>query len=218
MTAQLETQETEVQAVAEKLDGLFAEAFKLLAARLDSRYEAAIEPLQAEEESLREEHAAIAEARVNLERILPARARVAQSEADALTVAGKHEEAQAKLTEAEEAANAPAAMKDRQREISARLKALEEEKRNAGRRVFEGWYAEAQQIIRASEHGFFINLLDQVRSAMYDYQERHGLHGTMEKPYSFLIKDYHLWNLTAPERSSEWRSSQKWYGDNRGGR
>lgn len=215
MSAQLETQDIEVQDVAEEIGAILSEAFEVLVRRLDQQYEAAIEPLQVQQVSLWQENGAIEEARASLEKLLPARARVAQSEADALTLAGKHEEAKAKMSEAQEAANAPAAMIERQREISARMDVLEQDKKNAARRVFEAWYAEAQQIIRASEHGLFIELLDAVRNAMYDYQVAHGLQGTIERPYSFLVKDHHLRDLTAPERSAEWRSSQNWYGANR---
>jgi Ni/Co efflux regulator RcnB len=36
--------------------------------------------------------------------------------------------------------------------------------------------------------------------------------GTFERPYDFLVKDFTLQNLTAPERSQEWNSESRWYG------
>ena len=55
-------------------------------------------------------------------------------------------------------------------------------------------------------------MLDKSRDEMYAYQNRHGLQGTLDHPYSFLVKDSHLQNLTAHERSTEWNSASQWYG------
>ena len=209
MNAQLETQiDTEVTDMAEEIGGILEAAFDVLIQRRDRQFAAAVEPLDAEEESLRDESASIHEARRNLEKLLPAREREAQRQADALLLAGEHKAAQVKLTEAEDAANAPAAMTDRQREISARIEAIEAEKQAAARKIFESWYPDDQRIIRAAEHGLFVTLLNGVEDAMTNYEARAGKGET-------LIKLFHRTNLTAPERSPEWQAGYRWYGGGR---
>jgi hypothetical protein len=138
MNAQIEqqTQDTEITDVVEEIGGTLQAAFDLLIERRDRQYAAAIEPLDAERDTLELESASIGEARRNLERLLPAKAREAQRAADALMVAGRHDAAQLKLTEAEEAANAPAAMTERQREISTRCEAIDREKGAIARMSF----------------------------------------------------------------------------------
>jgi hypothetical protein len=205
MTGQLEslTPDIEVQNVCDEIGGAAERAYNLLLKRRKDAFAAAIEPLDAEKESLTREHGAIGEAARNLELLLPARAREAQRDADRLMLDGKHEEAAAKIAEAEEAAAAPEAMKERQREISARIEAIAGERKAIATRCFEAWYAELQHVIRASERGLFIELLDKTRDEMYTFQERHGLQG--------LIKDSHLSGLTADEHSVEWKAGQRWY-------
>jgi hypothetical protein len=201
----------EVFDAAEEVGGTLQAAFDLLIERRDRQYAEAIAPLDAESETLELECASIGEARVNLELLLPAKAREAQRAADALLLAGKHEEAAAKLTEAEDAANAPEAMKERQREISARIEAIEAEKQAAARRIFSTWYAETQTVVRAAERGLFCTLLDGLKASFYEYQERTGTGGTLDRPHNTLIKLSTLTDLTAPERSEEWTAGNRWY-------
>jgi hypothetical protein len=211
MNAQLETQDTEVQDVAEEIGDILRGAFDTLIQRRDREYAAACAPLDAEKESLGAEHFALEEARVNLEHLLPAKAREAERAADVLLLAGKHEEATAKLAEAEEAANAPAALIERQREISARIEAIGAEKQAAARRIFACWYPDAQRIIRAAETGLFVTLLDGIEDSMGDFQARTGT----TSPNGLtggLFHSGHLAGLTAPERSGEYRSAGRWYG------
>lgn len=206
--AQLEqhVQDTEVQDMAEEIGGTLDAAFDLLIERRDRQYADAIEPLDAERDALEIEAASIGDARRNLELLLPAKAREAQRASDALMLAGKHEAAEAKLQEAEDAANAPSAMTDRQREISARCEAIEQEKKAIARRIFESWYPDVQRVIRAAEHGLLVTLLDGVEDSMNDFQARTG--GT-------LIKLFHTVGLTADERSPEWLAGNRWYGGGR---
>ena len=210
MTEQLE-QDTEFRNVCEQIGGTAEGAYELLIERREAALTAAIQPLDAEKETLIKEFRAIEEASADLAKILPTRAREAQREADRLLLEGKHEEAETKMQEAQEAANAPATMTERQREISSRLEAIDAERKVAAKRIFEQWYSELQQVIRASEHGLFIELLDKSRDEMYSFQERHGLGGTLQQPFGFLIKDFHLSGLTAAERSEEWTSGNRWY-------
>ena len=211
MNAQLETQDTEVTDMAEEVGDILQAAFDLLIERRDRQYADAIEPLDAERDALENESASIGEARRNLEQLLPAKAREAQRAADALLLAGKHEAATAKLTEAEDAANAPAAMAERQREISARIEAIEAEKQAAARRIFASWYEDCKAIIRPIEHGLFVVVLDGLQQSFYDFQTRTNTGGTLERPHNTLVKLSTLQNLTAPERSEEWTAGNRWY-------
>lgn len=205
------TQDNEVADIAEEITGTAEGAYTVLLERREAARAAAFAPLDAEAQSLRTEYGAIEEAAHSLETLLPAKARVAQAEADKLTLAEKPAEAALKLEEMREAERAPEAMRERQRAIRDRLSAIETEKRDAARRVFESWYAEAQSVVRAAERGLFCTLLDGLKASFYEYQERHGLVGTLDQPYSFLVKDHHLANLTADERSAEWNSGSRWY-------
>ena len=210
MNAQLETQDTEVTDIAEEISDTLQAAFDLLIERRDRQYADAIEPLDEERDTLEEESASIGEARVNLERLLPAKAREAQRAADALLLAGKHEEAAAKLTEAEEAANAPEAMKERQREISARIEEIGAEKQTAARRIFASWHEDCKTVIRPVEHGLFVVLLDGLQKSFYDFQNLTNTAG--DGVLNTLFRLGHITDLTAGERSPEWNSGTRWYG------
>jgi hypothetical protein len=200
----------EIEDVAGEITAATEEAFAWLIARRDRQYADASAPLDAEKESLLAEYGSIGEAAQNLELLLPAREREAQRQADALLLDGKHEEAQAKIAEQREAEAAPATMKARQQAISARILAIEEEKKAIAKRVFADWYGELQGIIRAAERGLFIGLLDKSRDEMYAFQTRtnttspNGLTGG-------LFHSGHVVGLTADDRSPEWVSSQRWY-------
>lgn len=215
MNPKHETQDTEVTDMAEEIAGTLQAAFDLLIERRDRQYADAIEPLDAELDTLEQESASIGEARVNLQRLLPAKAREAQRAADALLLDGKHEEAAAKLAEAEEAGTAPEAMKQRQQEISARCEAIEAQKQAAARRIFSTWYAETQTVVRAAERGLFCTLLDGLKASFYQYQERTGTGGTLDRPHNTLVKLSTLTDLTAPERSQEWKAGNSWYSGGR---
>jgi hypothetical protein len=206
-----ETQDTEISNIAEEITGNLQTSFDVLIRRRDQQYADAIAPLDAERDTLEQESAFIEVERVNLERLVPSLSRVAQSQADALLIAGKDEEAQAKFAEAEEAANAPAAMTERQREISARIEAIEREKKTIARRIFETWYADVQHIIRAAEHGLFVTLLNGIEDSMIDFQARTGT----TSPNGLtggLFHSGHVVGLTANDRSPEWQAASRWYG------
>jgi len=200
MSEQLEsvTQDTEIQDCAEEITGTLEAAFDLLLDRRDRQYAAAIKPLDKEAEQLAQESTAISEAAQNLEALLPAKAREAQRQADVLLLAGKGEEAQAKIAEAREAASAPQTMTQRQREITARVEAIEAEKSEVKARCDEAFYSEAQQIVRATERGFFTVLMDGIEEVLLP---------------THLGRNTNTWlNLTCDTRSPEWRSGTKWYG------
>lgn len=198
--------------MAEYVGLTIVEARDELLAERDAQIAAADAPLDAERELLLEEYGAIAEASTNLEALLPAKAREAQRQADVLLLAGKREEAQAKLREQREAEAAPATMKARQQAIRARLEAIEMEKKAIAKNAFADWYARLQAIIRACEHGLFVDLLDSGLDEMRAYEERHRLTATLADPYGCLVKGFHIENLTAPARSAELTSGTNWYG------
>ena len=200
-----------IESLATRIDAIFREAFTTLIERRDTVYAAGIAPLDAEIEGLRREDAALQEASQNLAAILPARARQAQFEADRLTVEGKSTEAEAKLAEATEAANAPRTMAARQAEIAKRIAEIEGEKKAIGHRVFEGWYPEARGIIGAAETGLFLTLLDGLEQSIRNFAQRTSV-GVHDSLFGGLNLSNLIAGLTAPERSAEWRAaSGKWY-------
>jgi DNA repair exonuclease SbcCD ATPase subunit len=186
--------------MAEVIADIFSETLTGLIARRDSQYADAIAPLDAERDALAQESASIEDAKENLQALLPARARQAQRQADVLLLEGKDREAKAKIAEAREAAGAPGAINDRQAGISARIEAIESEKRAIKTGVFQTWYGECQHVIRAAEKGLFITLLDGIAASLAEFDPRAARNVNVRL------------NLTAPERSEEWRSAQKWYG------
>jgi hypothetical protein len=197
-------QSTEIEDIAEEITGTLAEAFDILIARREAALATAIAPLDAEIESLTREHGAIEEAAHNLELLLPAKARIAQNEADQLTVAGKSEEAKAKLEEMRQAESAPGAMRARQSEIADRVEEIEGEKRDMARRIFRPWFTELLPVVRAAEHGLFITLLDGLEESCRQYEVQTGASMIDVLGHTFA-------SLTADEHSREWGSGQRWY-------
>jgi seryl-tRNA synthetase len=192
----------QIEAIVTQMTTVFESAFATLIQRRDSQYAGEIVPLDAERQSLLKEHAAIGEAAKNLSLLLPARARQAQREADALLLDGKPEEAAAKIRESEEAKNAPARMNERQQEILTRIEGIEEQKKDLARRIFREWYPECQAVIRAGERGLFITLLDGLLESFRRFET------TAKTP---LVTQGHIVELTSPERSREWASGRSWY-------
>jgi seryl-tRNA synthetase len=212
MSEQLESliPDTEIADACEEIAGTLAAAFDLLLERRDTAYTLAVKPLDTEIASLRQETAAIAEARTSLEKILPAKQRTAQAEADALLLAGKAAEAEVKQQEVEEAKHALEQMHTRQQEILSRIEGIEAEKRAVAKRVFDSWFGECQGVIRPIEHGLFCVILDGLRDSFFQFQTETD---TAEKFVGDrgLFHVGHLADLTAPERSPEWVAGQRWY-------
>ena len=135
---------------------------------------------------------------------------MSQYEADQFTLAGEAEKAEAKLTEQREAENAPAAMRQRQQEISNRIDAIEEEKRAAAIRVFNRVYREGQAIVRASEHGLFITLLNGLRAYFIEFENR-TCPARSVREVNLMVRGSHIEGLTAEERSDLWVVGNRWY-------
>jgi hypothetical protein len=186
-------------------------AYAFLIERREAALAVAIAPLDAEKESLRQEYTEIGAEALDLQELLPSKARVAQAEHDRLLLAGDRAGAAARLAEQKAAESAPEAMRQRQQKIGLRLTAIEEEKKAQARRVFEVWYSEAQTIVRAAEHGLFIDLLDALRESFVEYEQRTDTGGTLTQPFSGLVQNRHLENLTSPDRSDSWVSGSRWY-------
>lgn len=199
---------SEIEDIAEEISAMLQGAFDFLIQRRETALAAAFAPLDAEAERLRMEYGAIEEAAHSLELLLPATAREAQREADALLLAGKADEAEAKMKAAQEAANAPEAMRSRQQELAIRINTIEENKRDVAKRVFDTWYAECQSIVRSAERGLFIVLLDGLRDSFLDFESRACPPRDVANQ---MVKSFHILDLTADAKSPEWNAASRWY-------
>jgi len=203
-----------LEELTRQITSLFTDTLAALVEQRDSRYENEIAGLESERATLAKEYGAIEQAAGNLKLVLPAMEREAERAADALTLAGKHEEARAKIAESGKARNAPLTMKTRQQAISARIETLRKEERDIARHIFNEWYREVQQVCRASEQGHFLILLDGLEQSFYDFQTRTdtALDRMNHPGEPGLVYSWHIAGLTADERSAEWKAARKWYG------
>ena len=167
-------QDMKIQDTAKEINDALEAAFDILIERRDTAYAAAIVPLNAESESLAQEHGDISEAAQSLELLLPAKARIAQYEADKLTVSEKSEEAKAKLEEMETARNAPALMRARQQQIADRIDEIVKEKQDAARGIFHEWLeAEVCLVVRAASGIFQATTRDRSELRFLPSRDRH---------------------------------------------
>lgn len=168
----------------------------------DSFAEATSE-IDAEEDVLAQEHEQLSVSASEMERLLPARAKVSEYEAAQLTLAGKDEEAQAKLAEAASAANAPAAMRARQRDIADRCEVIDLQRQSIAKQTWREWVDSMPEVIRPAERFLFIQLLDKIKQLSLNFESETGA--------TVFASQNELNSLTAPERSEEWISGQRWY-------
>ena len=201
--------DSEIQVMADEISAELKGAFDLLIEQRDTAYADAIAPLDAERANLAEEYSALSQASQNLEKLLPAMAREAQRQADALLVAGRIEESEAKAAEAQQAAHGLETMRIRQQEISSRLESIEEAKKAQARRVFRSWHSECKRLIRPLEHGLFVVILDGLQQSFFEFQAVTDTVGDGVLNTLFTIGD--ITDLTADERSPEWQSGTRWY-------
>lgn len=206
-----------VQPLADRIKSVFDDALAELIEKRDQLYADAIAPLELEASQLSAEYDEL-EARIQaLEAILPAKERVIRHEADLLIVSGAAnatQDAKAKMAELKELQHKPLAMREQQKEIRARLDEIQAEKRTIARQVFEDWYAKVQPVIRASERGLFITLLEGLSKDFYQFQDRVGM-VTLNNRERPLLTQNHFSNLTADGRSPEWAAGTHWYGNRR---
>ena len=199
-----------VEEMAARIRAGIDETFAALIERRDAALAAEISPLEGERARLETESTELLSQRDELLRRLDAVRQVCQYESARLLLDGKDVEAQGKRSEMKVAEHAPAELDERHRQISARIAAIDGEKKAIAKRSFETWYSELKQFIRAAEHGLFLSLLDKARNEMETYEQRHALGATLSEPYGF-IRDHHVIGLTSPGNSPEWNSAIRWY-------
>jgi chromosome segregation ATPase len=211
-TAKLfEQQGTLAESMGGAITTLFETTLSQLIALRDARYANAIEELDHESEALSREYGELQTAIHDIETILPSEERLLQHQVDELLHSGKKQDAANKLAELKEFKHKPVAMRERQSEIHARLDEIKAEKRDIAKQVFANWYAKVQPVIRASERGLFITLLEGLSKDFYQFQERVGM-VTLNNRERPLLTQNHFSNLTADGRSAEWAAGHKWYG------
>lgn len=160
---------------ADSIAGMFSAAFGNLAFCLQEDYEQAIQPLNIAQRDLMREREQVAKAAGGLEVTLPAFARVAERQADALVLEGQPEQAAAQLAEAEAARTAPAKLRARLLEIETRYLEIEDEKRSAARRVVVAWWTNCRKVTRAAEHGFLVTLLGGLEKELAEFRGDTGI-------------------------------------------
>jgi hypothetical protein len=198
--------------IDESLDEVKAEialilerALAVLVDSLNRQYDDEVAELDKESAGLAVEYAGINEEQEKLGAVLPSLHREAERQADALTIAGDHSAAEAKLAEAREVEKIPLSMEQKKKVISDRFDRIPGEKVAIAQRVFERLFPQMQSISRAAEAGFCA-LLDGVVRLSEAYQRRTG---TMQNE---LQRFNRLSRLTNDEKSAEWQSlSQHWY-------
>ena len=124
--------------------------------------------------------------------------RLKQFEYDQLVVAGKSQEAQAKLAELEQIKAAPAKIEARRTEIEKRVAELEGERKTALRRVAVDFREASIELIRGAETGL-ARLLDGTRDSLNTLETQVG--SSLYQPVM----------LTADEKSSQWFTLNRLY-------
>jgi hypothetical protein len=164
---------------------------------LRTTYHAAVSNLESERAALEEESQGIQTAADELRLLLPAKAREAERAADVLLLEGKTEDAQAKREEQQQAERAPAEMEQRRGAIAARLTAIDAEKRNHARRVFQEWFPELREALVAEQREM-VSALDSAWDGCNAFAIETG---TQERPA--LVTHNTRSDLTARETGPE---------------
>ena len=173
-------------------------AFAALVERKDEQYREAVAPLDTERESLVQEADRIQQTLRELQALLPARARLAQFEADQLLVQGENAQAQEKLSELEELKAEAAKLEERRNEIAQQCAQIESAKGMALRQAAIEFRDGCILLIRAAETEL-AGLLDETRDALNALETQLGM------PL------YTPGELTAAERSGEWETLHRLY-------
>ena len=200
-----------VQPLVDRIKSVFDGALAELIEKRDQLYADAIRDLELEGNQLSAEYDELEASARALEVVLPAARRVASHEADLLMVSGSPQDAKAKLTELSKDEQKPITMRQRQKEIVAKLGDIDSEKQAVTREVFEQWHKECQRVVRAAERGLFVTLLTGLEQSFYEFQARTGT-GTSDNRHRPLLHQGHITGLTADGRSAEWAAGHKWYG------
>ncbi len=125
--------------------------------------------------------------------------RVTRFRADELILAGKAEQAREKLRELEVSKGELARLEARRGEIAERCEQLEAEKKTALRRSAEDFKESSIALIRGAETGLAL-ILDGARNTLNNLEAQIG--ETLYQPAQ----------LTADEKSNEWRTLNRLYG------
>jgi hypothetical protein len=165
---------------------------------LRTTFAGAVSGLNAERASLEQESQGIQAAADELKLLLPAKAREAERAADALLLAGKHEAAQAKRDEQQQAEAAPAEMEQRRQAIAARIGEIEAEKRDTARRVFREWFPGLREALVEEQR----TLVEALANAWDGIQTFAGETRTSGQPGSILTAGLRS-DLTAREHGEE---------------
>ncbi len=166
--------------------------------KLHATYVAAVSGLESERAALEQESAAILKAADELKLLLPAKAREAERAADALLLAGKHEEAKAKIAEQQQAEAAPAEMEQRRSAIAVRVVEIDGEKRTIARRVFQEWFPSFREPLVEAQR----ELCTALDNAWADIQRFAQETETGGLPRPLVTENTRL-DLTARERGEE---------------
>src|ERR1700722_2619589 len=118
---------------------------------LRTTFAGAVAGLNVERVNLENESQGILKAADELNLLLPAKAREAERAADALLLAGKHEAAQAKRDEQQQAEAAPAEMEQRRATIAGRIEEINAEKSTIARRIFQEWFPQLRTVLVAEQ-------------------------------------------------------------------
>jgi len=195
MTVELTTQ-TEAEMMGQSIRDLSAECFAMLNERREKAYAAECASLDEQLAALAGESAEIEGESQGVTERLESATRVIRFEADQLIARG--ENAQTKLAELEKFKAAVANIEARRREIAERCAQLEEEKRTSLRRAAEEFRESSIALIRGCEAAL-AGALDETRNIL----------NTLERQVGTEL--YKVDNLTADERSEQWRTLHRLY-------
>jgi hypothetical protein len=198
------------QMLADAITGMFDSTLGQLIALRESVYASAIEALNNELEALAKEHGQLEEDIRAIEVVLPSKERLTRHEADELLLSGKPDAARDKLAELEVFKSRFVVMRGQLGVIHDRFQSINQEKRDIAKQVFEDWLKVVRPVVRASEHGLLITLLNGLEESFYQFQASTGT-GTSDNRQRPLLNQGHFSSLTADGRSAEWAAGHHWY-------
>ncbi|MGA2250996.1 hypothetical protein [Terracidiphilus sp.] len=187
---------------------------ELVSARLEqfsATYDAAVSGLESECANLENESQGLLKAAEDLRLVIPAQAREAQREADALLLAGKCKEAEARYAEQQRAEAAPSVMEKRRGAIAARLEAIQDEKRTIGRRIFKEWFPGLRAVLLEDQR----ELVEAMDSAWEGVLKIAALLPTLPGGQSAVISENlrnDLWARDSGEEKILFRNLRAWFG------
>ena len=134
--------------------------------------------------------------------------RVKQREADELAVNGEPEAARAKLQEAEDARAVPQRLEEAYHDCVLEKAMLENDQKNAARKVLDEWMPSAVLLIRAEERKL-ADMLNRLAEEIEEFIELTGNTGVLGRDGGIDAQTY-LDSLPAHD-GQEWENIRKWY-------